>query len=214
MNTETTETAVAPPPLRYQGYGGSHYVDIGAREGERLGLSVQYAIHPTNVGCFIVRFVVHGEGVKPSNFKHLTYREEAAKFVIAATATTSAESFKGIRLNKLALPVFKPAVQRHEVDEFALKFNVWNLMEEWITEQVQAEGFTLIADLQKEIRNMVVLPMSDADSIKCVIEFPKLDSPEAKQAASKVMQKPAPDEDEDADEDEDGEEAPEKDWLN
>ena len=79
--------------LRYRG-SHSSYTDVATRGGgvtpegvsppnEFLGISVEYAIHPKGVGCFILRFVVHGKGANPKNYKHLTYRE-SAKFVIPA----------------------------------------------------------------------------------------------------------------------------------
>jgi hypothetical protein len=181
---------------------------------EFLGISVEYAIHPKGVGCFILRFVVHGKGANPKNYKHLTYRE-SAKFVIPATQTTSGEVIKGFRLNKIAVPVFQPPVRPQEVDKFATKLNVWPLLEEWITETVQAEGFSLIADLKTELRRIVCGIETPEDSIKSVIEFPNLSDPEQQAAALSQVQKPVDEDDdpdkEDPDEDEENEG---KDWLN
>lgn len=188
--------------LRYHGQH-SRYVDIATRgTDEHLGMSLDYAVHPSGVGCFILRFVVHGKGVQPKNFKHLMYREPA-QFVIPGTIP---EMFEGVRLNKLAIPVFNPAVHRHEVDQFALKFGVWSLLEAWVTKQVLVEGFTVLVDLQKEIRNLLAWEPTPEDSVKCVMEFPNLDAPEYKASALKLVKKPEPDLD---DEDEDG-----KGWTN
>ena len=130
-------------PLRYRGYN-SHYVDIAVRGAdEHLGFAIEYAVHPSGVGCFILRFIAHGKGVDPKNYKHLTYRE-SAKFVIPATETSpTAEIFKGLRLTKVAIPVFKPAIQRHEVGTFGDQFNVWAPLTEWVAAQVAAEGFSV-----------------------------------------------------------------------
>lgn len=206
--------ATAPvAPLRYRG-SNNLYVDIAARNEERLGFAVEYAIHPSNIGCFILRFVVHGEGADPKNYKHLTYREKA-KFVIPATAEKPmVEMFKGFRLNKIALPVFKPAVQRYEVGDFATKFNIWPLLIEWVAEQVQAEGFTLTVDLEAEIKGMLALPKTPDGTVTSVIEFPDLKGHAQQAAALKLVKAPEPDED-DADEDEnDGDEDDDKGWLN
>ena len=63
----------------------NQYVDIAVRgTDEHLGFAIEYAAHPTGIGCFILRFVVHGKGVDPKNYKHLTYRE-SAQFLIPAT---------------------------------------------------------------------------------------------------------------------------------
>jgi hypothetical protein len=202
-------------PLRYR---GSHnwYVDIAVREAEQLGFAMQYASHPSGIGCFILRFIVHGKGIDPKNYKHLTFREEA-KFLIPATPTTSAEVFNGVRLNKIAIPVFKPAVQHHEVAGFAFKFGVWPLVTQWVAAQVEAEGFTLtVENLQAIIRDLVILPSTPEESVTCLLEFPDLTAPEQQAAALKLVKKPVEDEDEDdSDIEEDGDEdEDDKEWLN
>lgn len=208
-----SEVTVPVAPLRFRGHS-SQYVDVAARGDERLAVAVEYAVHPSNVGCFILRFVAHGP-VDPKGFKHLTYRE-SAKFLIPATDKTSAEVFKGLRLNKLALPALKPAVQRHEVDQHAMKFGLWTALAEWVTAQALAEGFTLLltpGELSGIVRESVALPVT-AGEVENVFQVPDLTAPEHKAAALKLVQKPEPDEDEEDDsEDEDGDED-EKEWLN
>jgi hypothetical protein len=209
-------SATATSPLRYRGWR-STYADVASRNGnEFLGLSIEYAAHPSGIGCFILRFIVHGKGVDPKNYKHLTYRE-MAEFVIPGGEGKSSEKFKGLRLNKIAVPVFSPAVFRHEVDEFATKFNLWPVLTEWIAEQIAAEGFTVtVENLQETIRSLAILPSSEAGAVKSVLEFPDLNAPEQKVFAMKQAKKPAPEptEDEDLDdEDGDGDEE-DKEWLN
>lgn len=189
-------------PLRYRGFN-SQYVDVAVRGAEEhLGLSIEYAVHPSGIGCFILRFIAHGKGINPKNFTFLTYREPA-KFLIAATETTSAEVFKGVRLTKIAIPVFQPSVHRHELDAFATKHGVWPLLTAWLAQQIAAEGFTVtVPDLEAEVRNLLALPVTP-DNVACILEFPKLDAPEIKAAALKLVQKPEPDEDEESDDDED-----------
>jgi hypothetical protein len=206
-------SATATSPLRYRGWR-SQYVDIASRNAnEFLGLAIEYAVHPNGLGCFILRFIVHGKGVTESKYQHLTYREPA-EFIIPGGEGKSAEKFKGLRLNKVAVPVFAPAVYRHEVDHFATKFNLWPVLTEWIAEQVVAEGFTIaVEDLQAIIRELVVLPASPEEGVKSVLEFPDLNAPEQKVFAMKQVKKPAPEPDEDI-EDEDGDEDEDKEWLN
>jgi hypothetical protein len=201
-------TTAPVAPLRYRGFS-NNYVDVAVRgTDEHLGLSMDYAVHPSGVGCFIVRFIVHGAGVKPENYTHLTYRE-SAKFVVRATETTPAEMFKGVRLNKIAIPVFKPPVQKREIDTFATSLNIWPLVTEWIAEQITTEGFTVtVPDLQAEIRGLLVPATTPTEDVKSVIQFPDLTAPEQKAYAKGQMQKPVDeDDDEDTDEedDEDGE---------
>jgi len=202
--------------LRYRG-SRNEYLDIATRGGgvsaegvsppdEFLGISADYAIHPKGIGCLIIRFVVHGKGANPKNYKHLTYRE-SAQFVIPL--------FKGYRLNKIAIPVFQPPVKIGEVDKFAAKLNVWAQVEDFVVKTAQAEGFALtVENLQDEIRLMVIGLDTPEDAVKSVIEFPNLDAPEQQAFAGSQAQKPV-DEDDDPDkEDDEDDDKPEKDWLN
>jgi hypothetical protein len=137
--------------------------------------------------------------------------------LIRATKTTGAELFKGYRLNKIAIPVFQPPVRPQEVEKFAEKLNVWALVEAWIVETVQAEGFVLVApDLQSVLRLMVCGESTPEDAVKSVIEFPNLSAPEQQAFANSQAQKPEEDEEDPdkEDPDEDDDDAKEKDWLN
>jgi len=199
-------------PLRYRG-SSNKYVDIAIRgTDEAMGLNVEYAAHPNGIGCFIVRFVVHGEGVSPAGYKHLTYRE-TAKFATMPTGTDIPAMFKGVRLNKLAIPVFKPAVFPHEVAGHADALGIWPLVTEWIAEQVTTEGFVLTVDLQAEIKAMVTFKVPETTGkVESVIDFPNLADTAHQKAAAKLAKKPVDDDDdEDADLDED--EDDDKDWL-
>jgi hypothetical protein len=200
-------------PLRYKGYSGNWYVDIAERNTERLGVGIDYAAHPTGVGCFIVRFSVHGEGIDPKNYKHLTYRDKS-RYVIPATDTTPAEGIKGIRLNKVAIKAFSPAIGRHEVALFAEKLGVWSKLAGWVGEQVAAEGFTVnVPNLRETLRSLIAPTTGEVEN---VLEFPDMASEKEQKKALKLVQKPEPDEDEDADDDEDGDDDDSggKDWLN
>ena len=195
-------------PLRYRGYS-STYVDVATRgANEFLGVSVQYAVHPSNIGCFIFRFSAHGD-VSPMKFKHLTYRDKTRYRTLVEEGEISQE-INGIRLNKLALKVFSPAVPLHLVPSLAEEHNVWVLLAEWVAEQAKAEGFTLYeVDLAILLRDTIFPPVG---GVKCILDLPKLDSPEEQAHALKSVTKPEPDPDEDGDVDEDEEEDAE--WLN
>ena len=199
MPTETSS------PLRYRGFS-TRYVDVAVRnKNEWIGLSVQYHPHPkTQQGCFIVRLVTHGE--KAPKFSHLSLREKG-EFV---TVGPHAEQFKGFRLNKLAIPVFSVAVLPHEIDQYATKFGIWALLEEWLTEQIQTEGFTLTVNLLDEIKAMLVPSTTPEESVKSALELPVL-THTAPALALVKSSKDEPEEDDDEDEDDD---ETEEEWLN
>lgn len=200
-------------PLKFRG-SSSRYIDIGVRGDDFLAASVEYAVHPSNIGCFIVRFVAHGKSLDPLSFKHLTYREEKAQFLIPASKDNpSNEVFNGIRLNKLALPAFKPAIKPYEVADKGTEFGLFLVVADWIGQQAQLDGFTLLTEasaLAAEFRNFFTLPPTEG-TIENILELPDLTTAENKKAALKLVQKPEPEEDT---EDEDGDEDEDKEWLN
>ena len=56
-----------------------------------------------------------------------------------------------------------------------------------------AEGFGItVPDLQTVIQGLVVPPSTPEASVTSVIEFPKLDAPEQKAAALKLVKQPEP----------------------
>lgn len=210
-----SEPSVSKNPLRFRG-SSNKYVDIGVRnENEFLAASVEYAIHPSNIGCFIVRFVAHGNGADPKNYKHLTFRESAKFLIPTAESIYHGEMFRGYRLDKVAIPAFKPAVQRHEVDNVAQTLGTWVALAAWIASQSEKEGFDLLLDpagLAESLRSLVV-PAATPGEITSILEFPDLSNPSQKLAAAKKAAKPAPEpEDEDVDDDEDDDS--DKEWLN
>jgi hypothetical protein len=186
-------------------------MDIASRldSKEWLGLAVDYAVHPSGVGCFILRFVVHGEGVSPvTKLVHFTFREKA-KFVSFGPGMHT--MIKGIRVNKVAIPVFAPAIQKYEIEKYAEQFGIWAPITEWVAEQAKADGFELTVDLVKALPALLLGPVTEGD-VKCIMEFPDLQGPEQQMASKHMMQKPEPDDDPDADEEDEDEDT--KDWLN
>ena len=86
-------------------------------------------------------------------------------------------------------------------------------MTEWVAEQVEAEGFTVTVDLQDGDSQAGVVPYTSPDNVESMSDFPKLDAPEQKAAALKLVQKPESEE-EDTDEDGGDDYNGKKDWLN
>lgn len=200
-------------PFRYRGAANA-YVDIAVRGETSLGLGLQYAVHPTNVGYLIVRFVAHGGSVAPKGFTHLSYREPA-QFAAAGEDGSYAHAsvFNGARLNKVAIPVFSPAVHKLEVAEYAAEYDLWDKIAGWVTAQVTAEGFALtVEDLDAVIRDLVVPPAPPkTEGVTFVLELPSFDAPKP----PKLVPPPVADvEGDEADDEEDDEEKEEKDWLN
>lgn len=213
----TTEVASDVKPLRYRGQS-SVYVDVATRgTDEFLGVSLQYAIHPSNVGCFIVRFAAHGDDVNPKNFKHLTYRDQSKYSTIVGEGEIQA-LIKGIRLNKLALKVFSPAPHPALIQKLADDFNVWTLLAEWVAEQATTEGFTLYpVDLAATLRESTPVPALPVvpEGLTCVLDLPKLDAPEEQAHALKLVgKKPVSDDEDEDDEDEDEKDEDDPEWLN
>jgi len=207
---DMSESTAPIAPLRYRG-SYSQYVDIAIRGEEHLGISAQYQIHPSNVGFVIIRFVSHGAGKpKPENYTRLSLRE-GAKF---KTFGDHSEVFHGVRLNKVAVPVFKPAVQPFEVGAFAVTSNLYPTLAAWVAEQITAEGFELtVPDVAALIQDQIEIQPTDPSTVESVVEFPDLTDPKNKTKAKKSY---TPDPEPEDEEDEDGDESDEEseDWLN
>jgi len=204
--------AAIETPFRYRG-SASSYVDIALRGAdEHLGIALQYEKHPSSgIGCFIIRFVTHGKEATPTSYTHFTFREDKANFAAPGPdgSFQHAQVFRGIRLNKFAIPVFQPAVQKHELGKYADQFDVWDALSNWVDAQAKAEGFTVTVDLPVILRGLVVPEETPEVEVKVILQFPDFQSPEYQVAAKGQVEKPAPEpvEDED-DEDNDAEE-----WL-
>jgi hypothetical protein len=200
-----TEEQMATP-LRYRGYR-SEYVDVAVRDTQHLGIGIEYAVHPVEkVGCFILRFVVHGKDVKDTDFTYLNLRE-GAHFISEGDHATS---IKGYRLNKVVIKVFHPGVHKNELGKYADKFGIWGPLTEWVTEQITAEGFTVTANVEQELRRLLVPETPDSAEVKSVLEFPDMSADKkSKKVGLKLVENPPADDEDDEDDDEE-----EKDWLN
>jgi len=196
--------------LKYRG-SRAHYEDVAAKNDVRLGLSVEYAAHPYNdTGYIAVRFVVrHVTQIKPESsafgeFTHFKMRDKADFATLGDHATT----FKGRRLNKVLVPVFKPAPCGHTVAEVGDSLNVWTPIATWIAEQIEKEGFMLLlpdADLATWVRAQVAgEPQAPSELV--------LDLPDLKKSSAKKSYKASDEDDEDDDDNDDEDDV--KGWVN
>jgi len=186
----------------------SRYHDIATRGTEALGLAVEYAPHPNGKGYFIIRFVAHGK--EGASYSHFHNREKAKFLALDANGhkPNHAEIFKGVRLNKLAIPVFEKAVHPYEVLTFGDELGVWDVVADWIVEQLAAEGFSLVegANVADLVRSLFVLPTTPKEAVATAFEFPDLTA-EKKQVPFKphLVKDDEDDDDGDDDDDNDGE---------
>jgi hypothetical protein len=181
---------------RYRG-SSNEYTDIATRGGEVMGLGIQYAIHPgSGIGHILVRFVAHGDG-QFEPFKHFQLRAHAQFKDLA----DGGKSFVGVRLNKLAIPVFSPAPIINDVVAFGDKLGVWVSLTDWITDQLVADGFVPILNILDYIKAELGGIAVPFEQVKLVIEFPDLAAAK-KSAASYASSHKASHDDDDGDEDE------------
>jgi hypothetical protein len=193
-------------------YKGSHtlYTDVAAKGDVRMGLGIDYAVHPGNaIGYIVVRFVArHVSEGSPSDlgsFTHFNDRE-GAKFVMLGGDSAHLTLFKGRRLNKVLIPAFNPAPCGHQIAKVGDEYNIWQPIAAWIADQIAKEpGFTLLMpDLVVYIRDQVAGPEQPAPVL--VLEFNDLPKP------SKKAPKPPKDEDDDESDDEDDDK--DEGWVN
>lgn len=155
---------------RYKG-SANEYTDIATRGNEAIGLGLQYAVHPeSGTGHILVRFVAHSDTGQFEPFTHFHPRQ-SARFRDFGTD----KSFNGVRLNKLAIPVFSPAPILNDVVLFGDKLGVWALLADWITDQLVADGFvptvpSILEHIRAELQGISV----PFESVKMVISLPDL----------------------------------------
>ena len=150
------------------------YANIATKGSQTLGLSLVYALHPlAKTGALIVRFVVHSkEGIGAiGKFKFFKRRENAPFKTIPG-----GENFSGVRLNKLAIPIFHPGTSLHKFLQLCEKFQIWEILSDWVIERCQADGFTVTqpGELGSIMAKLVSgdINSNDDDEVKLVIEFP------------------------------------------
>lgn len=125
----------------------ARYVDIGSRGTDCLGLGIQYEPGSDGVGYVVVRFVVHSDPLNGQigPFNHFQIREPG-KYVTLnddGSQPDHAEMFRGFRLNKVAVPVFTPAVQSWKVIETGTQLQSLPKLAAWILDQAQQDNFVV-----------------------------------------------------------------------
>lgn len=86
--------------MQFRGQG-SRYINLAEREGQTLGLGLQY-VNYKDAGCLVVRFVAYGED-KP--FTHFVVREKSNYIKLDEQGEDVGEPFVGVRLNKVLIPL-------------------------------------------------------------------------------------------------------------
>lgn len=118
----------------------SKYIDLAERDGQTLGISLQYASYK-GVACIIVRFVTYGKDLP---YTHFVVREKSSYIRLDEQGEDMGEPFDGSRLNKVLIPMFAPYVPKKDLETFVEKFGLAEKLSNWITEQVNAEGMKLL----------------------------------------------------------------------
>lgn len=191
------------------------YTEVATRGAETMGLCLDYAIHGSGVGCLIVRFVAYSTTKAFEPFNHFVMRQHAQfKALDDAGATLKGEDghsvkFLGVRLNKIAVPMFNPGPPSAFVAQFLDSFSMYPVLADWIAEQIQADGFTLtVPTLVTLLQDALTVPLSKPEDSKMVLDFPDLAAyhAEAGNAYAASQQPQAFDADEAVDEEDDEEE--------
>jgi hypothetical protein len=146
------------------------YAEIAQRKNEVLGLHLEYRTHPANgVGFLLVRFVAYSKDGEKMKFTHFAAREKTT-FVLPSDNLR-----KGMRLNRVPIPLFTPGVTRFDVGVLGDEAGIWPIIGSWITEQVKAEGFDLIVDdMSAYVRSQFTNTTEGKPEL--ILEFPDLTS--------------------------------------
>lgn len=141
------------------------YVDIGVRsDGETLALGLEYASHPSGTGYLVTRFVAHSPDGTLNPLTHFAVRAKAT------FRTETGEKFDGTRLDKVAFPIFEPAVPPCVFGKFAEEHDIFPKIAAWIGSQMEKDGFVPLVNLEEAVRFLLV-PETTA---KNVLEFPDI----------------------------------------
>jgi hypothetical protein len=197
-------------------YKGSHtlYTDVAAKDDVRIGLGIDYAVHPGNaIGYIVVRFVArHVSEGSPSNLGPFTHFQDrdGGKFVMLGGDSAHQTLFKGRRLNKVLIPAFNPAPCGHQIAKVGDEYNIWQPIAAWIADQIAKEGFTLLMpDLVVYVRAQVAGPEQAPPVL--VLEFADLPKPKPSKFSHGFKKS---DKDDDDDEDDDDKDDDEEGWVN
>jgi len=159
---------------RFRGTG-TEYIEIGQRGEEKIGLGISYAVHPNGTGMLIARFVASSENGQFQGFKVFVDRYSDQFRVLDADGHDTDQKFIGVRLNKVAIPLFYPPPHPMYVGPMMEHFKVWPVIAGWITEQLATDGFTVsVKDLEGVLKMLLGFKIPDPEQVKMVLEFPDL----------------------------------------
>jgi hypothetical protein len=208
------------PDLRTYRGSASSYQDIATRGTERLGLAIQYAVHPKGAGAFLVRFVAWSPNGTLSPFTHFNVREKAEFLntpggnvpLLESGKVDKQQVFNGVRLDKVAFPAFTSAPYIWALGPIGDSLHLWEQLAAWITTQVEMEGFTVVPGLADKVRDMILPPF--VGEVALALEFPVIEKkPFSKKSGPTGVVKPEPlDIKDDQDDEEDGDD--DEPWLN
>ena len=158
---------------RYRGTTGT-YVDVATRGNEILGLSLQYSLNRLeDRSGLLVRFAARSEDGSHQPFTRFSQRQQTQYRFLDDGGHKSGEYFPVIQLNKFSIPVVSPAMPPEQFKTWVQDTNTLDVIAEWLMEQIQAEGFTLIdAENFKAFVLEQIIPTPPAP--KLMLEFPDL----------------------------------------
>lgn len=151
-------------------FNGSHnsYLVIAKRGQESLGLSLIYGVSPNGTGCLLTRFVVRSVG-KLGSLAHMHVRDKG-------NFTDSDGDFVGYRLNRVAIPVFHPGPPPFMFLGFCDKFQIFEIVADWVKERCKEDGFEVIDPdfLKQNLQDMVSGKIEAPDeNVQLVLTFPE-----------------------------------------
>jgi hypothetical protein len=152
-------------------FSGSHnmYARVGIKGGYAVGLSVQYAIHPIQgTGYLFIRFV--SCGTSKDGWTTLKPRDKSEY------TNSDGSKFEGRRLLKTAFTVFDPGPSPILFLTMGDKFNIWEIVADWVKERLKENGVEeTVSDLKSVVRDLVSGKGETEDSnYHLVLQLPDL----------------------------------------
>ena len=155
---------------------GTHntYMELAARGAEVLGFSLQYYTDPdSGIGLMVGRFVLHAPKNAFGTFKFLVPRD------LGQFHYELDQPFQGLRFQRWGIPVFMPGPPLAALLQHCDKFQIWNMLADWIAELCKEEGFSLLLPgsgaLPVELRSLVAGEHAVTDeNLQLVFSLPNL----------------------------------------
>jgi hypothetical protein len=145
------------------------YSEIAIRDNETIGICLQFGVHPQTRALFaIIRFVCIADGAyaECAKFKHFTSRG------MSLYTKETGKQTQGHKLNRVLIPIATgQGTCPHTVRAIGDHFEIWTVLANWITEQLDAEGFVLsVFNLPQLLRECTPDPV---DQVTLALELPK-----------------------------------------